>query len=256
MIPALNSNSDVNWHLKGILNSKWHLTLVCTGLFFCFIFVSTFFHLYYSLYCFSTSLLTSLCCSPHLQITLYKSVKKAQINVFSFIWFHYFNCCLLFDFLPRNLLKLAVRDVHKSFHMEVKTAYDAFFGGKYIDWAVPLSKTSGRLCYRLSNCTILSPSPPPPIIYLIIQRSYPTFHLRWSGGTGVRGLLVSGSSTGLLCQTESSWNRFCDWLGLFFLFQITVISYQMTELASQWWLEEWTLTEKGRTLQMADRDNM
>lgn len=39
---------------------------------------------------------------------------------------------------------------------------------------------------------------------------------------------------------------------IIFLFQIAVISYQMTGLASQWWLEEWKVTEKGRKLQMAD----
>ncbi len=143
--------------------------------FFCFIFMSTFFHLYYSLYCFSTSLLTWLCCSPHLQITLYKSVKKKKlIHVFSFIWFHYFNCCALSDFLPRNLLKLAVGDVHNSFHVEVKTACDAFFG-KCIDWAVPLSITSGRLCYRLSNCTILSLFSPPPLFIWLYKGHVPLF---------------------------------------------------------------------------------
>ncbi len=72
----------------------------------------------------------------------------------------------------------------------------------------------------------------------------------------MRGLLVSGSSTGLLCQTESSGNRFCDWLGLFFFF-----SDYCNIISDDWigipvWLEEWTVTEKGRMLQMADRDNM
>lgn len=94
-------------------------------------------------------------------------------------------------------MKLPVYHICNAFHVEVKTAYDAFVG-KYIDCeshvssssssisstiAILQSISSGRLSYGLSNCAILSLFPLPPIMYLIIQRSCPTFQLGWSGGT-------------------------------------------------------------------------
>lgn len=102
-------------------------------------------------------------------------------------------------------MKLPVCDICNTFHEEVKTACDAFVE-KYIDCeshvssssssisisstiAVLKSITSVRLFYGLSNCTILCLFPPPPIMYLIIQRSCPTFQLGWSGGTGMERLV-------------------------------------------------------------------
>lgn len=126
----------------------------------------------------------SVCCS------------NSHSMILSFIWFHHFNFCAL-----RNLVKLPVCDICNTFHVEVKTACYAFVE-KYIDCeshvssssisstiAVLKSITLVRLFYGLSNCTILCLFSPPPIMYLIIQRSCPSFQLGWSGGTGMERLV-------------------------------------------------------------------
>lgn len=145
-----------------------------------------------------------------------------------------------------------------SYGVQSITDHESHVSSSY-SWtiAVPWSITLGKLFYRLSNCTIWSLSfCLTPHCVSDYTKVMSHFSAGMERSDRHERLVGKWQLHRAAMPNRIIWEPILGLARIKVFFHKAVISYRMTGLASQRWLEKWTVTENGRKLQMADRENM